>query len=427
MLESLRCAGGVVVVCGLLAAVPSCANGDGDSFDELDNVVHSGKGRVNPVYGPSQEGDFRGPSNVGSGAECAEQQAPATYAKRPVDIIFAIDNSSSMSDEIAEVEKQINTNFASIIDASPVDYRVIMLSRHGDNTTQRICVRAPLSGTNCDPVPDAPAETARFFQYSKFVTSYNALCRIVDSFDKPDDFNEHPAGYGELLRPDAFKVIVVISDDRVSTAQPAGCYKPYDDENSAQGAGTASTSFENDLLSLPGHPFGTQGNRNYVFHSIVGVNPFDEADLSKAYPWTAPISTGHCGPTVEHAGTGYQALSMKTGGLRYPTCGLDYTTIFREIAKGVIDGATVACELPIPAAPQGQTLDLSTVVPRYSPGGTMPPVDFGQVPNAGACQANKFYIEGEKIKLCPATCAEVQANPNAGLKVFYGCAVKGAN
>ena len=65
-------------------------------------------------------------------AACAQQKVRAEHgSRRPVDIIFVIDNSGSMADEIASVRKNIQTDFASIIEDSGVDYRVIMVSRFG--------------------------------------------------------------------------------------------------------------------------------------------------------------------------------------------------------------------------------------------------------------------------------------------------------
>jgi hypothetical protein len=63
----------------------------------------------------------------------------------------------------------------------------------------------------------------------------------------------------------------------------------------------------------------------------------------------------------------------------------------------------------------------------YTPGAGGAGTDFGQVASAAACAANKFYIESNTIKLCPATCGTVQADPKAAIKVLFGCAPKGAN
>ena len=84
------------------------------------------------------------------------------------------------------------------------------------------------------------------------------------------------------------------------------------------------------------------------FHAIAGFNWIDSSDKTKAYLPTAPLATVKCGTDAVNAGLRHQAIAIKTGGLRFPSCQPNYTTIFKEMAKGVIDGAKVACEFPIP-------------------------------------------------------------------------------
>jgi hypothetical protein len=140
---------------------------------------------------------------------CGEQMSTATIGEeRSVDVIFVIDNSGSMSDEIKSVESHINDDFARIIEESGADYRVIMLSNHGSSDYQLICVKAPLSGTTCSPIPAAPVNGARFFQYDFNVQSWDSLCRILETFDAPDIHNFTTTGWQEWLRPEALKVFV---------------------------------------------------------------------------------------------------------------------------------------------------------------------------------------------------------------------------
>src|SRR5262245_6930140 len=58
---------------------------------------------------------------------CAAVTAMAVLVKRPVDVIFVVDTSGSMTEEIDGVEKNISVNFANIIATSGLDYRVIMV------------------------------------------------------------------------------------------------------------------------------------------------------------------------------------------------------------------------------------------------------------------------------------------------------------
>jgi hypothetical protein len=434
MSSKLKTVAGVAVVSSLLTVIACGSSGEAPGEFGEDNLNASSSSGTSGTSGGSS-GDFgtsggtSGSSGSSGGTECAAQEAAATLTKSPVDIIFVIDNSGSMSGEIAEVEKQINDNFATIIEASKIDYRVIMVTRHGANTSQRVCVKAPLSGAaTCTPAPAQPVETAKFFHHSVNVQSTDAWCRLDEFYAKTDEFGKHPTGWGSLLRAAALKVFVVISDDRVSCSFGGTTYNDRVSAGTTVADGTAAAAaFDSRILALSPAQFGTAAKRNYVWHSIIALKEFDSGDKTKAHPSTAPIVTDICTPGAQQPATGHQAMSKLTGGLRYPTCGLDYTTIFTEMAKGVISGAKVACEFPVPPAPAGQTLDLATVVPHYTPGAGGAGKDFAQVANAAACAADKFYIENNAIKLCPATCDAVQADPKAAIKVIFGCAIKGAN
>lgn len=410
----------------LIACGSSSETGTGENpIDGTSSGTTSG----DPPGGSSGEfGTTSGASGTsGEPKECAAQEAAATLAKKPVDIIITIDNSGSMSGEIAEVEKQINDNFSTIIDAAKIDYHVIMVTQYGLNSAQDVCIKAPLApATTCTGINTnvAPVESAKFFHHAVQVESTDAFCRLNEFWNKADRFGKHTTGWGGLLRPNAFKVFLVVTDDRVNCSFGG---KSYNDSGNAANGDIAGTQFDTDLLALSPTHFGTAAKRNYVWHSIIALAPFNNADLTQAHPASAPITTSTCTPGAAAIGTGYQGLSKRTGGLRYPTCGLNYTTIFKEMAKSVISGATVSCEFPVPTAPAGQTLDLSTVVPRYTPGGGGASVDFGQVANAAACAPDKFYIENNVVKLCPASCDKVQADPTASIKVLFGCKPKGAN
>src|SRR5262245_53038707 len=77
------------------------------------------------------EGGAIGAGVMNPDAACVATSVQATLRKLPVDVIFIIDNSGSMTDNIESVQNNINDSFASIIGASGVDYRVIMISEHG--------------------------------------------------------------------------------------------------------------------------------------------------------------------------------------------------------------------------------------------------------------------------------------------------------
>ena len=373
----------------------------------------------------SSSGFAPGTPDAGPAPACVAKEAEAAPGKRPVDIVFIVDNSESMTEEIAEVEDQINTNFASIIEASDIDYRVVMLSHHGahdpvgpDGGTaiQRICVKAPLSGTTCSPIPAQPAETARFVHHDVIINSTDGFCQVLQTFNGPDRNGSHPQGWAAYLRPVAFKVFAIFTDDRVSTACNGFT---FDDKSVDPISGTASAeTFDSALLALS-QQFGTAARRNYVWHSIIGVAPFDSGDLTKPHPPDAPIVTEKCGADAIAPATGYQALSKLTGGLRYPTCGHDYTTIFKAMAKDVIDSSILACDYAMPPSPAEGKIDPATAVVRYTSGAAV--TDFGRVADATTCGPDKFYIEGDRIKLCADACSKIRNDIAAEVKILFNC------
>lgn len=386
-----------------------------------------------------------GTSSGGSGGDdsCASVEQEATLNSRPVDIIVVIDNSGSMSGEIEEVEVQITQTFATILDnAMPaIDYRVIMVAEHGPFGSSEICVSAPLGvpadadmDGHCDTIPAQPSDNPpKFYHHSRAVRSHDALCQLYDAFTEADEYNLHPNGYGELLRDDSYKFFLVITDDNVDDDCNGG--QSYNDQNTVAGGQAVATAWNADMQTLSPLHFGTDAaNSNYTFWSIVSLAEYMPG---AGNPWgdphppdetLAPITTGECASGAVRAGTGYQALSLDTGGYRYPTCPADdnasppgdYAALFTLMAQGVIDGAQVECEIQIPDPPPGQTVDLNTLQVIYSSNGTVVEA-FQRVNDASECDEHSFYIDNNTIFLCPEACSVVQGDENAKLSVSYDC------
>ena len=351
---------------------------------------------------------------------CATQSSTATLVKKPVDIIVLIDNSSSMTQEIVGVQSNINKNFATILDASGLDYRVILVANHGPAVGQQsVCVEAPLSGIpagGCAVPPAQPVNNAgKFYHYSTEIGSTNSWCKILSTFNVADTFNLAPTGWSEWLRPEASKAFIEITDDGVN----CGAYKDLD---SVAGGVAAAALFDKDLLALSPSQFAdTAANtRNYRFYSIVAL-AYNNPPTAPYQPMD-PILTAKC-PTAAKPGTGHQALSVLTESLRFPLCDTtSYDVVFKAIADGVIAGAKVSCDFPVPEAPPGKTIDLASVVVQYTPGGMGNASDFIQVADAAACVPNGFYLSTGTIHLCPATCDVVQKDSKALINVLFACA-----
>lgn len=343
-------------------------------------------------------------------AACGQVRAQATLVKAPVDVIFVIDNSGSMKDEIVAVQNNINQNFATIIQNSGLDYRIIMISRHGDaTTTQSICIQAPLaSNASCSPIPAQPGNTSKFFQYSVEIGSHNSYNQIINTYKIADEFNLAPNGWSAWLRNNAYKTFVEITDDD-NTATPNDTY----------------TTFETNLFALDtvNKPFGTAAKRNYVFHAIIGLienNPVT-APWMPADPLQTKVCTGN-GDTVAATGQQHQQLAKATGGLRFPIC--QYTkfdTVFQTVAQGVVSGAQIACDFNVPDPPPMKEYILSTAQLEYTPGDGSASKILTQVADQSACQADSFYIANKHVYLCGSTCTEVQSVPGAKIEFLLDC------
>jgi hypothetical protein len=356
-------------------------------------------------------------------AACAAVTAEATLIKKPVDIIFVIDNSGSMGDEIADVVKNVNVNFAQIIGRSGLDYRVIMLSWYATadgGGYYRVCVKAPLGG-NVTCLEPKPINTATFFHFNQRIDSNDSFNRILDTYNKRDpSCDPAPAacsaanGWSDWLRPESVKIFVEITDDRMYSLTGA--------------------QFDSMLFALTPKMFGDATNRNYVWYSIIGIQ--EKAGMPTA-PYTASQlpaagTESNCCSTAYAQGFEYQLLTKLTGGLAFPICQhANFDVVFNAIAQGVVRSAGVACEFEIPPPPNanGEVVDLSSVLVTYTPGNGGLPATFKQVTSLAACEPAAFYIDSGtdpdmgagKIVLCPDTCTAVKADTMAKMSVTFDC------
>lgn len=415
-LVALLCAASSLSACG---GSSNAANGGGDDGGSQDDGAGGGDGASDESGLDIDSG--AGDSALDPDAACAAQSSTATLVKKPVDIIVVVDNSGSMTNEIVGVQKNINDNFANILEASGLDYRVILVARHGSASSgQSVCIEAPLSGIpagGCGTPPAKPvSRPPRFFHYSTEVASRDSWCKILSTYATADEFSAAPTGWKDWLRPDAFKTFVEITDDGVGCSYGG---KSYQDSNTVAGGTAAAPQFDAALLALAPSQFGTATDRNYAFYSIVAMGYNTPA--TEPYPATSPVVATKC-PTAANPGTGHQALSVLTGALRFPICDTtSYDKVFQAIAAGVIKGAKASCSFPTPTPKPGETIDPSTVVVRYESGAGTSTL-FEQVANAGACKPGAFYLASGAIQLCPDTCTTVQADDKADIQVLWGCA-----
>src|SRR5690606_36070864 len=87
--------------------------------------------------------------------------------------------------------------FASAIDMSGIDYRVVMIA--GDSPSNAICVPPPLGGPSC-------GDNTRFKQVDQYVSSTNGPQVAVQQYPN----------YSSFLRVEAMKHFIFVIDDNSS-------------------------------------------------------------------------------------------------------------------------------------------------------------------------------------------------------------------
>jgi hypothetical protein len=358
-------------------------------------------------------------SEVAADAACAMQSTAASPGlDKQVDVLFVIDNSGSMTEEIAAIRRNIDQSFARIVEESRVDYRVLVLSAFGTTGTT-VCIEPPLGGAACSDGLYA-TNGERFFHYHLPIDSLDPWCKLLGALDRPDPNGRAPDGLRGWLRPEAEKVIVMITDD-----SPACAFDPGDDsEPVAFGQPGAdpvedAVRFHQTLLARAPDQFGVASDLRYAFYAFVGLSA--HADVTVPYFPYEPLQPELC-DTAASAGLAYQALSVLTDALRYPVCeGRGFDAVLRVLARSVVESAKADCSFELPAAPAGMFIDPASVAIEYQPGAGGELRHIRQVRGEGDCDASAFYVGAGRIELCRQACAIVEADRSAALRVLYGC------
>ena len=303
-------------------------------------------------------------------AACVETTASAGQSSAPADIIWIIDSSESMDNEIDIVRENINT-FASIIGDSGIDYRVTMIaadrringgffgrSYHG------VCVPPPLSAEDRCPDVDNPDT---YLHVREGVYSTDSLEVLIDNY----------SDYQSFLRPAAKLHIVEVSDDETWRSP---------------------RWFRGEIASMapPGFP------EDFKFHSIVQT-PGDR-----------------CG---DADGDRYINLSTATGGAVASICESNWDPIFEAIQEIVIEDSALPCYYAMPEVPEDTEIVLDEVNVYFTPAEgerTLLP----NVAGADVCGelAGWYYddpIVPSGITLCAAACGD---DVDGDLEIAFGCA-----
>ena len=351
-------------------------------------------------------------SQLNPDASCATATAAATVESLPVDIIWVVDNSSSMAPAIDQVIQGLN-GFASLISSRGFDYHVVMLSlrnvdRNAVTGRYAVCIPPPLAGdSTCGNGP-------RFFHSNVQIYSTQPLDQLLGTLGQTTGYSMGEMRGGEpwrqFLRPNATKTIVVVTDDNSRLSA-----------NNFLHFRGGPNPMNGNLILPPGILDSSWGGLfdNYTFNGIYGWGDPTDPSVTCRFPG---------GATPSSPGPVYTTLVNGSMGERAQICdgASAWTPFFQSVASTVERTSRVACDVAIPTPPDGSVLDPTRVNVVFNGATT---TTLGKVANAAACGANGgWYYDNDttpmRVILCPASCDRAQTElrgTGRGLNVQFGC------
>jgi len=353
--------------CTLLLAVacsPSGPRGPGGSRD-------AGPIAPGTDTGPAVLFDTGPPRDVGpprDAGQCSSISVAADSAIAPVDIVWIIDNSGSMSGEAEIIQNNMN-NFASTIVGAGLDVHVVVITAAGF-----VSVPPPL-GT--DPM--------QFLRVEEDVQSHNAFEKLISTFPRWQSF----------IRRGSQLHLVVTTDDE--SDMDAGTFQPM-------------------MQSMLG--------RTYRFHSI--VSPPGSTHMAGGF-FTMDGCSGPNGDAADN-GDEYWSVSSMTGGGQYSICTADWSALFTDLSRAIAVPMALPCAYEIPEPPAGEEFDPLRVNVEYTRGDGSGTETIPNVGDFSRCTGEGWYYDGgtsempERILLCPNTCSRAESDLSGRIDVAFGCA-----
>lgn len=364
-----------------MMALTSCGSGNSGGGNAKGSDVGPPLGSAIPVGASVGDGDPVAPGTLFEACTGVAEESENTYA--PADIVFLVDNSPSMRDEILWTRQNMNEFSRTIADRG-IDSRIIMISCLSDGCdghpkTSGICIDPPVGSGDCmggdSKLPD-------YLHIDIRMPSQKLLQRAISTHET----------WKSQLRPEALTHFVAISDD---------------------GELMTAADFQAQLAAL--NPPLSQ----YVFHGIF-------SSLSKEA--ACEISTAQaCCKYAAPAGEGvtYRDLSTATGGVAADLCAQDFTPVFAQFAQSVIAHSELNCEWTIPPPPAGQVLDPTLVNVKFTTGGDSSYFRYSAASDKCGTLADAWYYDNRsaptRILACPTTCERIRQAPTPSIAVSFGC------
>lgn len=253
----------------------------------------------------------------------------ASTKSQSVDIVWAIDSSKSMKDEISAINRNLPKLIADL-DARHVDYRIALIMQD----TLRLNIKIPSIVKNCRSAADL---TSKLCLFESPVNSMNSLMMLLQCHKIPysgsflpmfknvqtktglltaqkwpcgtgSGFGSKASLFSQFLRPNIHKQIVIVSDDE--SLIPADSF--------IQAFKTAEKEFS--------------------LSAIVGVDP--KAALLKGSSFVKNTAKTRQDCTIDHVSTVYPDAARKTGGVVIDICEKDWGAIFEKLVAEILRKST---------------------------------------------------------------------------------------
>jgi len=298
-------------------------------------------------------------------SECASTSVEASEAIAPVDIVWVIDNSGSMSEEADLVQANIN-DFAAAIGSAGLDVHVVVI-------TAPDFVNVP---------PPLGTDASQFLRVDENVQSSNSFEKLLSTYPR----------YADFLRVNANLHFIVVTDDESAMAA---------NDFHTQMLTNLGKSFRLHAIASP--PGST--------HTMLGGFTLD----------------GCAGPHGEAADNGdtYWEEASRTGGLQLSICAEDWSRLFDDLTTRIAVPEMLPCAYDIPDPPPGETFDANRVNVEYTPGTGGAPELIPNVRTGEGCTGEGWYYDDPEdptsVQLCPVTCGRIRDDAGGKVDVAFGC------
>jgi len=342
----------------------------GECGDGVDNDLDGLLDCADPDCAPEVRcGPFDGGMRTDRGfEECSGVDYGAETRNAPIDIIWVIDNSGSMSEEAEQIQLRLNSFVGAIGAAGIDDYHVMLITTLGF-----VDVPEPLR-----------SDTERFRFVDTNVQSTDSFQWALDRIPRNADF----------LRRDATTHFVFVTDDE---------------------SDMADETFRDQMRTELGHPF--------TAHAV--VSPPGSTHTMPPFPFTFPGCSSPAGGEAAANGDRYWNLALATGGLQLSICTTDWTSLFNQLLASVAVAMRIPCSFDIPVPDEG-TFQPNLVNLVYTPSSTGVPVTIPRS-STGDCLGDGFTwvyddpITPTAILLCTSACTTVDGDSGAAMRIQLGC------